>query len=127
MGFIKEIFGLALVFIAWFNFFDLSLPIRILIFILGFDMMSIALKLGVFVISFFGFFPYFAGFSNLAFTLLILVAIEIILTIFLIGYVFTLILKPLAVFLVAFLAGLDINLVLILASIDLILNIPNRK
>jgi hypothetical protein len=127
MGFFKEILGLGFVFISWFNILDITLPIRILLFILGFDMMGIALKIGVFIISFFGFFPQLAGFSNLAFTILILVGVEILLTIFLIGFIFTLILKPIAIFATAFLAGLGFQPALILGLIDLILNMGSKK
>ena len=127
MQFLKEIFGLFLIFVAWFNFFDLSLPVRILAFILGFDMVGIPLKISIFAISYFGFFPYLPGFSNLAFTILILVAIDILLTFLLIGFIVNLILKPIAIIFVAIIAGFDFQLALILGAIDFILNINFKK
>jgi len=124
MGLFRSLLGIALVMVAWFNPLGIDLYLRILMFILGFDMMSIVLKVGIFVIGFFGVFP---GVTNLGFTLLILMAVEIITTLLIVGLIARMILKPLAVFVVAFLAGISLQPSLIVAAIDLILNLDVKK
>lgn len=122
MGFLREITGLVLVILAWFNLFEVELPIRILMFILGFDMMSLTLKIGIFAISYFG----FQFLSPLAWTLLILVVIEAITSLLLIGLIGRIILKPIVVFIVGYLT-LGLELALILATIDFFLNLGLSK
>jgi uncharacterized membrane protein len=122
MGILREIVGLALVVIAWFNFFEIELPIRILMFILGFDLMSLALKFGVFVISYFG----ISFFASLGWTLLLLVVTEVVSSFLLIGLIGKLLIKPTAVFTVAYLA-LGFQPALILAAIDFFLNLGLGK
>jgi hypothetical protein len=121
MGFLREIIGIALILIAWFNFFDLSLPIRILAFILGFDMISLALKIGIFALGYF-LLPFLL---TLGWTLLLLVATEIISSFFLIGLAGKII-KPVTVFLIGYFV-LSFELALILATIDFFLNIGLGK
>ena len=120
MGFLREIIGFVLVFVAWFDPLGLDLMIRVLIFILGFDLMSLVPKVGVFVLD------YFIGFGYLGFTLLILLVIEVITTFLLIGIIIKLILKPLAVFGISFLY-FGLQPALILAGIDLLLNLGIGK
>lgn len=122
MGFIRELIGLALVAAAWFNPFAVDYYIQILMFIVGFDMMSLIPKVGVFMLDFFGVF----GFFGLGWTLLILLAVEIISTFFLIGLFINLTIKPLAVFAVAFLALGSLNFAIIVGVVDLLLNLTRK-
>lgn len=119
MGILREIIGFALIALAWFDPFGFDIMIRILMFVLGFDLMSIIPKIGIFVID------YLFGFSWLGWTLLILVATELI-TMLIVGKIIRLIVKPLAVFTVSFLA-LGLQPALIIAGIDLLLNLSVRK
>jgi len=120
MGVIRELIGIALVVVAWFDPLHLDLTMRILIFILGFDTMSLIPKIGVFILD------YFLGFAWLGWTLLILLATEIISSFLIIGKIVRLIVKPVAVFAVAFLA-LGLQPALIVAGIDLLLNLGIGK
>jgi hypothetical protein len=121
MGFLREIIGLVLIAIAWFNFFDLNLPTRIMIFILGFDMMSLVLKIGIFVLGYF----LLPSLLTLGWMLLVLAVTEIISTFLLVGLIGKII-KPLAVFIIGY-STLGLQLALILAAIDFFLNIGLAK
>jgi hypothetical protein len=121
MGLLSEIVGLILIVVAWFNFFNFSLPARILLFILGFDMTGLAFKIGVFALSYF-FLPFL---STLAWALLLLTAVEVISSFLLIGLLGKVI-KPIAVFFIGYFV-VGIEFALILAVIDLLLNLGLRK
>lgn len=116
---LRELIGFVLVVLAWFNPFGSDIMIRILFFILGFDFMSIIPKLAVFVLD------YLVGFTWLGFTLLILVAAEIVVMLLGIKKI-NLIVKPISVFAVGFLA-VGLQPALIIAGIDLLLNIGIGK
>jgi len=119
MKLLRELIGFVLIILAWFNPFNFDSMIRILIFVLGFDAMSIIPKLAIFVLD------YLIGFAWLGFTLLILVAAEIIVMLLGIKKI-KLIVKPIAVFAVSFLA-FGFQPALIVAGIDLLLNIGIGK
>jgi hypothetical protein len=121
MGFLREIVGLTLIAVAWFNFFNLNLPMRIMIFILGFDMVSLVLKIGVFALGYF----LLPSLLTLGRVLLILAVTEVISTFFLIGLIGKII-KPVAVFIIGYFV-LGFQLALILAAIDFFLNIRLGK
>jgi hypothetical protein len=121
MGLLSEVVGLILIVVAWFNFFNFSLPARILLFILGFDMTGLAFKIGVFALSYF-FLPFL---STLAWALLLLTAVEVISSFLLIGLLGKVI-KPIAVFFIGYFV-VGIEFALILAVIDLLLNLGLRK
>jgi len=120
MRFLREIVGFALIALTWFDPFGLDIMIRILVFILGFDLMSIIPKIGIFVVD------YIFGFAWLGWSLLILVAAELIAKFLIVGKIIKLIVKPLAVFIVSFLA-LGFQPALIVAAIDLLLNLGVGK
>lgn len=125
MGFFREVIGFALLFISWFNPFGLDLLIRILIFILGFDMVSLVPKLVVFGLNFF--FPLFGTvFGYFAWTLLILVAAEIVSLVIVVGILINLILKPVFVFIITFLVTNQVDISVITAVIDLFLNLTHK-
>ncbi|HKZ45726.1 MAG TPA: hypothetical protein VJ343_03410 [archaeon] len=119
MKFLRELVGFALVVLSWFNPFSFDLMVRILIFVLGFDLMSILPKLFIFVLD------YLVGFSWLGFTLIILVAAEIVFILLEVKRI-RLIVKPIAVFIVSFLS-FGFQPALIVAGIDLLLNIGIGK
>ena len=119
MKLLRELVGFALVVLAWVNPFDFELKIRILMFILGFDAMSILPKIAVFALD------YIIGFARLGFTLLILVAAEVIVLLLEIKKL-NLIIKPIAVFVISFLS-VGLQPALIIAGIDLLLNIGIGK
>ena len=52
MRLVENLVGLVLVLLAWFNPFAFALPIRIALFVLGFDIISILPKVGVFTLNF---------------------------------------------------------------------------
>lgn len=121
MKLLREMVGFALIFLAWFNPLELEAMTRILIFILGFDAMSMAPKIGIFIID------YFFGFAWLGWTLLILVGAEAIATFLpLAEKIVKLVIKPIGVFAVSFLA-FGLQPALIVAGIDLLLNIGIGK
>jgi len=122
MGLIRDAVGLALIFLAWFNPFRFDLPIQISLFILGFDSTSIVIKLLLFVLNFF-FLPFGDSGNFLVWTLSFLMAGEVIISLlekmsFLIRIV-----KPLIVFATIFFGMNNFQLALIVAGIDLILNL----
>lgn len=118
MRFLFELIGLAMILFSWFNPFGLDMMIRVLIFLLGFDMFGIIPKIAIFVID------YLFGFAWLGWTLLIMVAAEAI--VMLISKKINLIVKPVAIFAVSYLA-LGLQPALITAGIDLLLNIGMKK
>lgn len=120
MKLLREVIGFGLVFLAWFNPFNLEAMIRILVFILGFDAMSIVPKIGIFALD------YLFGFRWLGWTLLILVAAEAILTFIPFGKKINIIVKAVAVFSVSFLA-FGLQPALIVAGIDLLLTLSSRS
>ena len=124
MGIFGNIFGLALVIIAWFNPLEFDFLIRVIIFILGFDMMGLVPKIGLFTIYFF--YPIFGlTFGYLSWTLLLLFLTEIVLSILQLEAPFRFFVKPLAVFVVA-LVVLDFQLAIITAAIDLLFNLTHK-
>ena len=124
MGIFGNILGLALVVLAWFDPFGFSLLIRIVLFILGFDMMGLVPKIGLFAIYFF--YPVFGtAFGNLSWTLILLFAAEIVLMIVKLEVPFRFFVKPLAVFVTAYLA-LGFQPALIAAGIDLLFNLTHK-
>ena len=124
MKLLRDLVGLALIFVAWFNPFDLSLPFRIVFFIIGFDATSLIVKVILFLLNFF--FP-FLGVEGifLVWALLILILIEFIFSFFKISRFLIVLIKFLAIFFSIFFAMNDFQLALIIASIDLILNLKH--
>ena len=116
---LRELIGIALVIFSWFNPFNFDLTIRIIIFVLGFDTLSVLPKLAIFATD------YLFGFAWLGFTLFILVAAEAIVVLLGIKKI-RLIIKPAAVFIVSFFS-LGFQPALIVTGIDLLLNIGIGK
>jgi len=115
--------GLVLVLLSWFNPLSFSITIRIILFILGFDMMAILPKIGVFVLN--TVFPLGQAFGYLSWTLLLLFAAELMIACTEAYKSYRLIIKPAAVFIVAYLS-LGLQLALIAAGIDLLINLTHK-
>ena len=125
MGFIREIIGFILVFIAWYNPFNLNQMLLISIFILGFDAMSLVPKSILFVIYLF--FPFLGlSFGYLSWTLILLACAELVIWILKTEKPVNRIIKPLVVFITAYLALKDFQLALMIAGIDLLLNLTYK-
>jgi len=122
MSLVKDGIGLFLILLSWFNPFSFALPIRIAIFILGFDTMSILPKVLIFILYFF--FPLLGeALSFLFWTLIILAIVEVIVSLLEKEGIVRMIVKPLIVFVSVFIGLNDLQLALIAAGIDLILNL----
>ncbi|MEM5829725.1 MAG: hypothetical protein QW040_03220 [Candidatus Aenigmatarchaeota archaeon] len=124
MGLIKNLVGFGLIFLAWFNPFELFFPFRLTFFIIGFDLTSWQAKLILFLINFF--FPLFGEEGLfLVWVLLFLLIVEFIFSHFKILKILIIISKPLIIFFSLLSALSDFQLALIIAGIDLILNLKH--
>jgi len=109
---------------AWFNPLALDMLVRVALFILGFDMMGMAAKLAVFALNFF--WPVLGdAFGTFSWTLLLLVAAELIIMIIEVERPYRLFVKPAAVFATAFIS-LGLKPALIVAGIDLLINLTHK-
>lgn len=116
--------GLFVALFAWFNPFGVDMLVRVALFILGFDMMNMAVKLGVFALNFF--FPVFGdAFGTFSWTLLFLFMAELIIIVIEADKPYRLFVKPAAVFATAFLS-LGLQPALIVAGIDLLINLTHK-
>lgn len=124
MRMIENILGLVLLLFAWFDPFGFGLAIRIALFIIGFDLMSIFPKVGIFVINFF--FPVFGeSFGYLSWMLFFLFLSELVISYTESYKSYRLLIKPAAVFATALFA-LGLQPALILAGIDLLINLTHK-
>ena len=124
MNVLKNIIGIALVLLAWFDPLGWSMFVSIALFILGFDMIGIYFKVGIFAVNFF--FPVFGeAFGYLSWTLLMLVLPELMLIAIGIYRPYNFVVKPTAVFAVAFLA-LGLQPALVVAGTDLVINMTDK-
>ncbi len=89
MGFIKDLIGLALIFLAFSNPFGTDIIVRALVFILGFELMSMFAKVGILALSIF-----FPIFGLLPVFLIGLFVLEFVLSIIIKGFILSLILRP---------------------------------
>ena len=121
--FLINAIGLILVILSWFNPFGFDLQIRIIFFIIGFDMMSILPKIGIFLLNLI--FPFSMAFGYLSWTLFILFFSELAIAYTEAYKSYRLIIKPAAVFIVAYIA-LGLQPALIVAGIDLLINLTHK-
>ncbi len=117
---LRQVIGLALIVLAWFNPLGLDVTLQAVLFILGFDMTSLWVKIGVFLLDF------FLDFSTLGIPLVLLVVAEVVSRFILVGYLVDYILKPVAVFAIIYLNGFGIEIAIIVAGIDLLLNMGKK-
>lgn len=122
MGIFKNLLGLILIFLAWFNPFNLTFPFRLTFFILGFDLTSWLTKLLLFLLNFF--FPLLGEKGLfLVWVLLFLLLLEFILFRFKIFKFLIVASKLLVIFFSIWFSLQDFQLALIITGIDLILNL----
>ncbi|MDI6826528.1 MAG: hypothetical protein QMD36_05100 [Candidatus Aenigmarchaeota archaeon] len=119
MGLLRQTIGLALIVLAWFDPLNLGIKFRIVLFILGFDMVSLLVKFVVFGID------YFLG-IGIGWILLLLVAAEIVTKFLFVKSFLDSVLKPLAVFVILILSNLGLEIAIIVAGIDLLLNMTKK-
>lgn len=119
MNILREVSGFALILLAWFNPLGLSLSTQIVFFVLGFDMISLPVKVLVFTGD------YFLG-LGIGWVLMLLVIAEIVTRFLIVNFLFSLIIKPLVVFVVLYLSGLSFEIAIIVAGIDLLLNMTKK-
>lgn len=121
--FLGNAIGLALILLSWFDPFGLGLQVRIVLFIIGFDIMSILPKIGIFLLNLL--FPLSAAFGYLSWALLILFFSELVIAYTEAYKPYRLVIKPSAVFVVAYLA-LGLQPALVVAGIDLLINLTHK-
>ena len=125
MNILRQTIGLALIVIAWIDPFSLSLPFRIVLFVLGFDMLSLIIKVCVFVAEYL--LGHFFGFGiGIGWILILLVIAEVITNFLLFKWVIDLIIKPITVFVILFYNGIIWEAAIIVAGIDLLLNVTKK-
>jgi|GEM_PF-1999087 len=116
--------GLIVALLAWFNPLELDMPLRIALFIIGFDMMGIILKIILFWANFV--FPVFGeGFNSFSWTLLILLTPEIAFIVTGLSRHYRLIIKPVIVFVAAYIS-LGLQPALAVAAVDLVVNLTQK-
>jgi hypothetical protein len=116
--------GITISLLAWFNPLGLAMPMRIALFILGFDMMGVIVKILIFWFNFA--FPAFGdGFSYFSWTLLVLLFSEMLAVALSVDRMYRLIVKPAIVFAAVFIS-LGFQLALVIAGIDLLMNLAHK-
>ncbi len=120
MGILKQTIGLALIVLAWIDPLELGMTFRMLLFILGFDLVHLIPKIIVFVAD------YVYDLSGLGWMLLLLIGAESALELLKLKSFINLIVKPLVVFSIIYLNELGLELAVIVAGIDLLLNIGKK-
>ncbi|MCX6820577.1 MAG: hypothetical protein NT016_01345 [Candidatus Aenigmarchaeota archaeon] len=125
MGLITNVIGVALSAFAWFNPLALPFALQIALFILGFDMSGLLGKIALFALLFF--LPPVLGADAGAFvvTLFIMLVVELLIFAFEIDRLYRLVLKPAAVFVAAYIA-IGLEPALLIAGVDLLINVLNR-
>ena len=120
-----KIAGLAIALFCWFNPLGFDSLFIVSLFILGFDMMGTMTKFIVFAINFV--FPVFGGtFNEFSWTLLIMFMGELIMMIISVERFYKVIIRPAVVF-VAALLSVGIQPALVIAGIDLLINLTHKN
>ncbi len=117
MGFFISLVGLALVSVSWFNLLELEQPLRLVLFILGFDMMGYWSKIVIFGLDYL----FFETLGDLSWFMLLLIAVDVLTDVFFFKHLkkFG---KPLIVFLLMYTSGFDLDASLIVAFLDFLMN-----
>jgi len=125
MGLITNAIGVLLSAFAWFNPLALPFALQIALFILGFDMSGLVGKIALFALLFF--LPPVFGPDVGAFvvTLFIMLVVELLIFALEIDRLYRLVLKPAAVFVAAYIV-IGLQPALVLAGVDLLINVLNR-
>jgi hypothetical protein len=119
MNILRQVIGLTLITIAWFNPLSLGESFRIVLFILGFDMISLLVKFIVFGID------YFLG-IGIGWVLILSIIADLVTKFLFVKSYLDLALKPLAVFAILYLSNLGLEIAIIVAGIDLLLNMTKK-
>jgi hypothetical protein len=119
MNILRQVIGLVLIIIAWVNPLNLGENFRIILFILGFDMIFLFIKFLVFGID------YFLG-IGIGWFLIFSIIAEVVTKFFFAKSFLGLLLKPLAVFAILYLSNLSLEIAIIVAGIDLLLNMTKK-
>ena len=118
------IIGLTIALFAWFNPLGLDVLVRVALFILGFDMMHVVVKILIFWLNFA--FPIFGEqFEIFSWVLLMLLLVEMVLVALRADKPYRIILKPLVVFIAVF-VSLGLQPAIIVAGIDLLMNLIHK-
>ncbi len=120
MDILKQTIGLALIILAWLDPLELGMTFQVLLFILGFDLVHLIPKVIIFMLD------YFYDLSGLGWMLLLLIGVESALELLKIKSFINLVAKPLVVFLIIYFNNLGLELAVIIAGIDLLLNIGKK-
>lgn len=125
MNIVRQTIGLALIVIAWIDPFSLGLPFRIVLFVLGFDMLSLIIKIGIFIAEYL--LSYFFEFGvGIGWVLILLIIAEVVTKFLFFKWIIDLIIKPVAVFVILFYSGIIWEAAIIVAGIDLLLNLTKK-
>ena len=122
MGFLRQAAGLCLMLTSWFNLLSLTSEWRIILFIIGFDLVSLFPKLIIFGLDFF--FELLE--PMLAWTVLLLIIAELLARFLISGFLLDFIVKPLILFLVAYFNGLNVPLCLLVSLIGVAINLLKK-
>jgi len=124
MSNLLKIAGLVLAMFCWFNPAGLDAIILLPLFILAFDMMGMWMKLIVFAVSIA--FPVFGdAFGSFSWMLLLMFAADVVLKLLEIERPYKILVKPAAVFVVAF-SAIGLQPALVIAGIDLLINLTSK-
>jgi len=79
MGHLRYILGFGLIVLSVFNFLNLSLPILIVLFLLGYDIFPFLGKIGLIILVFFGpsYLPFVSSLAPVAIILVIMLVVDI--------------------------------------------------
>ena len=125
MNIIRQTIGLALIILAWIDPFSLGLPFRIVLFVLGFDMLSLIIKVGIFIAEYL--LSHFFGLGvGIGWVLILLVIAELVTRFLFLKWIVDLVIKPVAVFVILFYSGIIWEAAIIVAGIDLLLNLTKK-
>ena len=117
MGILKDLIGFSLVCLSFFNPFNLNLPLRLSLFLIGFDLMSFLPKVAIFL------FDFFIGFSGLGILLLFLLFVDILAKIILSGL--AVIVKPLLIFLLLYYVNPNLAISFAASAVNFLINLAS--
>jgi len=125
MNILRETIGLVLILFAWFNPFSLGLVFRVVFFVLGFDMLSLITKFGIFFAEYL--MSHFFGLGiGIGWVLILLLIAELITKFLFLKWIVDLIIKPVSVFVILLYSGIILEAAIIVAGIDLLLNLTKK-
>ncbi|MCD6403173.1 MAG: hypothetical protein J7K98_02500 [Candidatus Aenigmarchaeota archaeon] len=116
MGLLRNLTGLYLIVIAWFDLLGLSFTWRIVIFLIGFDLMSFWFKAFIFGVDYL----FFEFLGRLSWGMVLLIVVDIVAR-----YVLPLgiLIKPGIIFLIMYFSGFHLYISVGIAVVDLIINL----